>query len=391
MRRRFVTFGPAYYLCGLATSTMLVVSVVTLIPLVINSLLLVASAQEPVTFVLRSGETIAVGLIDFSLPGFSVRQNGVRRHIPFDEVIAVDFNGEGIPDSEWSLVPDGGHALSLRTGTVLQGRLHDVGGTHPLRITFERDGERRLYASSEIARILLARPANRPTLGALIDLNGLYLAPSTGRSIADGVTSVTTHRRGDRRGEGQVYERHLGMPAREGTFTPFSDELTRPNLLDGVDLRGQRFQCDVDLDNRDLWQVDAEFFQIGLGRQADPGDSRTEEVFVFIYRLDRAFALYMETDWSEYRAPTTYYAAPDETTFRIRVEVNTAGTEALLTVVPLNGSRAHTPHTVKPLSLDLLNDNVRNASFFAGFTHNYSDVKSNARVRLSNCAVEGEI
>ncbi len=351
-----------------------------------------AWAQESATVVLRSGESVSGELIDLATAGFTVRQNAVERQIPFDLVAAVDFIGEEIPDSQWGMIADGRHVLSLRNGAVVRGHLHDVGGRSPLRITFESDDERRDYVSSQVARILLASRASVPKVptspGTLIDLAGTYFAPSSRGTADDAMASATTDPRGDRRGEGQVYEKNLGLPAPEGTYTPFSDEFKRPQALDRVDLRGLYFRCDIDLHNRDLWLDDAEFFQLGAGRQADPEDTDTEEVFVFIYRAGSAFALYMETDWALYRPETTYYSAADETKFHVRVAVNTTGTEALLTVIPLNGYRAGAVHTVNPLPLDLRNDNVRNASFFAGFTQNSSSAKSNAKASVSACAIE---
>jgi len=125
---------------------------------------------------------------------------------------------------------------------------------------------------------------------------------SSGATFMDAVASATTHPLGDRRGEGQVYEVNRGVPAPEGTYTPFSDDVNRSHALSGVDLRGESFQCDVDLHDLNLWNdaggEGAEFFQIGVGRQADWRDTGTEEFFVFIYRYGAGFALYMETDWA---------------------------------------------------------------------------------------------
>jgi hypothetical protein len=224
-------------------------------------------------------------------------------------------------------------------------------------------------------------------LETLVDLNGTYLAPSSGATFIDAIASATTHPLGDRRGQGQVYELNKGLPAFEGTYTPFSDDGRKPQALTGVDLRGKSFQCDVDLHDLNLWNAaggaGAEFFQIGAGRQADPSDTGTEEAFVFIYRYWSGFALYMETDWFLYRPTTTYYAAADETKFRVRVDVNRAGTEALLTVIPLNGVAAGTVHTVSPLPLAAI-DNVTSTSFFAGFTQNFDNINSTAKATISS-------
>ena len=78
-------------------------------------------AQESVTLVLRSGESVGVDLIDLATAGFTVRQNAVERQIPFHLVAAVDFIGEEIPDPQWAMIADGRHVLSLRNGAVVRG------------------------------------------------------------------------------------------------------------------------------------------------------------------------------------------------------------------------------------------------------------------------------
>jgi len=349
-----------------------------------------ALAQAPVTLVLRSGESLGLELIGFQTGVFTVRWNGAEFQIPFDLVAAVNFVGGEIPDGDWGLVASGRHVLVLRNRLGIPGRLYDVGGAFPLLIRFDDDSGRRDYVSTDVAWILLASLAPpRIFPETAIDLNGSYLAPSSGTTITGAVASATTHPRGDRRGEGQVYEVNKGYRVPEGTYTPFSDDFKKPRALGGLDLRGKSFQCDVDLHDTKLWQPDTEFFQIGAGRQADPEGTGTEEFFVFIYRYGREFALYMETDWALYRDATTYYAAVDETRFRVRVEVDARGTEALLTVRPLNGVGADAVHTVSPLPLDLRNDDARSTSFFAGFTQNQNGVNSNARATLDNCVLHG--
>jgi hypothetical protein len=96
----------------------------------------------------------------------------------------------------------------------------------------------------------------------------------------------------------------------------------------------------------------------------------------------------METDWFLYRPATTSYAAADETKFRVRVDVNAAGAEALLIVIPLNGLAAGTVHTVGPLPLDATNDNVTSTSFFAGFAQNFDNINSTAKATISSFVIE---
>jgi hypothetical protein len=278
--------------------------------------------------------------------------------------------------------------LGDRSATSILGQT-DVNGAFVTKPTARRWAEGRYSAQVEIDGLASNVVFYDAPRCAAVDLNGTYLAPSSGASLSGAVASVTTNPRGDRRGEGQVFEINRGLVVAEGTFTPFSDDAKRPRPLANLDLRGTRFRCDVDLHDVNLWVYDAEFFQVGAGRQADPDDTSTEEFFVFIYKSGRnQFALYMETDWAEYREPTTYYSAPDETRFRIHVDIDRAGTEALLTVVPLDGARAGTEHVVSPLLLDLRHDNFTSASFFAGFTQNHTHISSQAKASLDQCVVE---
>jgi hypothetical protein len=300
--------------------------------------------------------------------------------------------------SQWTLtivngLPHSPIQLQIRLGdqevTSMMGET-DANGAFAARGPARRWAEGRYSAHALIGGQVSNLVSYDAPRCAAIDLSGTYLAPSSGASLSGAIASVTTNPRGDRRGEGQVYEVDRGLPVAEGMLTPFSDDAKRPRALDNLDLRGTRFRCDVDLHDVNLWVYDAEFFQVGAGRQADPDDTRTEEFFVFIYRSGRdQFALYMETDWAEYREATTYYSAPGETRFRIHVDIDPAGTEALLTVVPLNGATAGTEHAVNPLLLDLRHDNFTSASFFAGFTQNRSHISSQARASLDDCVVEG--
>lgn len=118
-------------------------------------------AQESVTITLRSGETFAAELVDLGGAGFTIRRGGVDSRLPMDRVAAVDFVGGSTPDAQWSQVQNGRHLLILRSGLAVAGLWDDVGGTRPLRITFVGDSGSRDYASSEVARILLAP---RPTM-----------------------------------------------------------------------------------------------------------------------------------------------------------------------------------------------------------------------------------
>jgi hypothetical protein len=111
----------------------------------------VVTAQEHAVMVLKSGERIAGDLVDLGGSGFTIKVNSQSRQVPTRDVAAIEFaSGKRTP------VPlPGEHVLVLRNGDVVHGELIDIGGTHPLKITFRAVKKDREYPSSEISRIVL--------------------------------------------------------------------------------------------------------------------------------------------------------------------------------------------------------------------------------------------
>lgn len=119
----------------------------------------VAQAQENATLVMRNGERVSGQLIDLGGVGFTLRVNGQDRQIPTNDVAVVDFAwGGNMTDADWTKKTDGSQLLWLRNGETINGQLYDIGGTSPLKITFKTATGDREIPSSEIGRIVLARP-----------------------------------------------------------------------------------------------------------------------------------------------------------------------------------------------------------------------------------------
>lgn len=116
-----------------------------------------ASAQENATFTLRSGERLSGQLIDLGGAGFAVRINGQDRQIATNDVAVIDFTGGGTSQADWDRLNSGQFAV-LKNGQIVTGQLADVGGTSPLRLTFRVNGADRDIHSSDVSRIVLARP-----------------------------------------------------------------------------------------------------------------------------------------------------------------------------------------------------------------------------------------
>jgi small nuclear ribonucleoprotein (snRNP)-like protein len=121
------------------------------------ALVVSTQAQESATLVLRSGEKVTGQLVDMGGVGFTVRVNAQERQIPTNDVSVIDFTGNG-DVSEADL--NRGQAVWLRNGQTINGQLHDIAGTSPLKITLKTPSGDRDFASSEIGRIVLSRPSS---------------------------------------------------------------------------------------------------------------------------------------------------------------------------------------------------------------------------------------
>lgn len=119
-----------------------------------------ANAQEGVTLVMDSGEKVSGQLVDMGASGLDVKVGGEDKQYPVSDVAVIDFAGSGsFPAEEGDKAAGGNHVLVTRDGAVHVGKLYDVGGTRPLRISFTTDGSTRDFTSNEVARIYFEKPA----------------------------------------------------------------------------------------------------------------------------------------------------------------------------------------------------------------------------------------
>lgn len=118
-----------------------------------------AFAQERATLLLKSGERVTGELFDMNRIRFFIRVNGEERRYAIEDVAVVDFTGNATNLPAVKLEPEqGGNVMVLRNGQHIPGRMEDIGGRHPLRITFVPRAGRTDFRSSEISRIYLATP-----------------------------------------------------------------------------------------------------------------------------------------------------------------------------------------------------------------------------------------
>ena len=116
-------------------------------------------AQEPSTLVLKSGERISADLVDMNASGFAIRVNGQDRTIGTGDVASIEFVGGAAPADAQNRVNAGQQVVVLRSGQVLEGRLSDVGGTRPLRLTVDTPSGQRDFTSSDVAQVFFGRAA----------------------------------------------------------------------------------------------------------------------------------------------------------------------------------------------------------------------------------------
>jgi hypothetical protein len=119
----------------------------------------IAQAQVDATLTLRSGERISGQLVDLGGVGYTIRVAGQERQIPQNDVAVIDFTGGTMTDADWSKFT-GTSQIVLRDGQSIEGQLYDIGGTSPLRLTIRTNTGQRDLSSSEVARIVIARPTN---------------------------------------------------------------------------------------------------------------------------------------------------------------------------------------------------------------------------------------
>lgn len=113
----------------------------------------VAEAAQA-TILLKSGTRVSGDLIDMGASGFTVRVNGQEQQISTNDVAVIDFGGDAsnLPGNELSRA-SGAPFVVMKSGEVVDGRLYDIGGAGPLRISVDTSSGRRDYSSNDVARI----------------------------------------------------------------------------------------------------------------------------------------------------------------------------------------------------------------------------------------------
>ena len=111
------------------------------------------TAQEVATLALRNGQRPSGELIDLNGSAFTLRVNGQDQQFSVNDVAAVEFVGGPLSAEAQARVNAGAAIVLLRNGQVLEGRLSDIGGTRPLRLTIDTPSGHRDFTSSDVAQL----------------------------------------------------------------------------------------------------------------------------------------------------------------------------------------------------------------------------------------------
>lgn len=120
------------------------------------------AAQEPATLLLKNGQRMPVEVLDLNASGLTVRVNGQERAFNPNEVAMLEFAGGPAPADAQARISAGTPLAILRNGQTIEGRLVDIGGSRPLRLTFDVAGQTRDMTSNDVAQIYFSNPGGQP-------------------------------------------------------------------------------------------------------------------------------------------------------------------------------------------------------------------------------------
>jgi Ca2+-binding EF-hand superfamily protein len=107
------------------------------------------------TLVLSSGERPSGDLVELDARGYTLRVNGQDRIFSANTVAAIEYVAPRLPAAVQSRVDAGESLIVMRTGQVIPGRLVDIGGNQPKRLTLDTPSGQRVFLSNTVAQIYL--------------------------------------------------------------------------------------------------------------------------------------------------------------------------------------------------------------------------------------------
>lgn len=126
----------------------------------------IMQAQERSTLVLKSGERMTGDLIDLNASGLWLRVDGRDSAVNPSNVARIEFSGGQLPADAQSRLGAGQPLVLLKSGQVIDGRLADIGGSSPLRLTFDTSSGQREFMSSDVAQVYMSAEGNQQAAAA---------------------------------------------------------------------------------------------------------------------------------------------------------------------------------------------------------------------------------
>lgn len=146
--------------------------------------ILPASGQETATVVLRDGQRPSGELIDLNASGFALRVGGQDQMFATNDVAAVEFVVGTPPAEAQNRINAGQPVVVLRSGQVIDGRLSDISGTRPLRLTIDTASGQQNFTSNDVAQIYMAGSARPGTIGTMGQSSTATAAPAGAITVA---------------------------------------------------------------------------------------------------------------------------------------------------------------------------------------------------------------
>lgn len=150
-------------------------------------------AQVVATLALRDGQRPSGELIDLNAKGFTLRVKGEIQQFPANDVATVEFVVAAPPAEAKARIDAGQPLVVLRNGQIIEGRLYDIGGTRPLRLTIDTPSGRRQYTSNDVAQVYLHALSSAAAMAQAATASGGAIVvasnqawTSTGMTVARG-------------------------------------------------------------------------------------------------------------------------------------------------------------------------------------------------------------
>jgi hypothetical protein len=118
---------------------------------------LTVNAQDGIvaTLVLSDGQRPSGELLELDARGYTLRVGGKDQVYAANRVAAIEYVAPALPAAVQARVDGGESLVVLRNGQVIAGRLVDIGGTNPKRLTVDTSSGQRVFLSNTVGQIYL--------------------------------------------------------------------------------------------------------------------------------------------------------------------------------------------------------------------------------------------